>query len=101
MIETAKSEGREQLIHFTSDGTAVQLSSPFELEEHLFPKFFVSGGEHAQLDMWRLYDYLTDASHVHWQRHQNFASFKRQLSMYGFLRVLEGRLHCNVGYAGC
>jgi hypothetical protein len=31
----------QHLIAFTEDGTAVQTSSPFELEEQLFLRFFV------------------------------------------------------------
>ncbi|GKY91501.1 hypothetical protein MPSEU_000122300 [Mayamaea pseudoterrestris] len=61
MMEEAKRLDLEHLISFTSDGTAFQ-TSPF-LELELFPKFF---------------------------RHQNYASFRRQLSMYGFTRIMEG-----------
>lgn len=42
MIETAKEQGLEHLISFTENGTAVRMSSPNDLEELLFPKFFVS-----------------------------------------------------------
>ena len=47
MIEDVTAEGREHLIHFTSDGMAITFSNPTDLEEHLLPKYFVSD---AQID---------------------------------------------------
>ena len=42
MIEDAKAKGLEHVIHFANDGTAVQFSTPRDLEEHLLSKYFVS-----------------------------------------------------------
>ncbi|GKY91442.1 hypothetical protein MPSEU_000116500 [Mayamaea pseudoterrestris] len=64
MIQTARLDGQQHLIHFTEDGTAINMPSPRELTEQVFPKYF---------------------------RHSNYASFQRQLSMYGWTRKLFGR----------
>lgn len=42
MIETAEETGLGHLISFTKDGQAVRLSSIYDLEDLLFPKYFVS-----------------------------------------------------------
>eukprot|EP00977_Amphora_coffeiformis_P024916 scaffold17644_cov170-Amphora_coffeaeformis.AAC.4 len=61
----AETEAAEQddIVSFNAEGTVILIHQPEAFEEEIIPRYF---------------------------RHSKLSSFKRQLSMYGFTRILEG-----------
>lgn len=62
LTETEEAE-QDDIVSFNLEGTAILIHQPDVFEEEIIPKYF---------------------------RHSKLSSFKRQLSMYGFTRILDG-----------
>ena len=62
LAETEAAE-RDDIVSFNAEGTAILIHQPEAFEEEIIPQYF---------------------------RHSKLSSFKRQLSMYGFIRILDG-----------
>lgn len=63
MLEEVELAGKDDIVSFTADGRAFEIHRPDAFEEELIPHYF---------------------------RHKNMASFRRQLSMYGFKKIKDG-----------
>lgn len=63
MLEDVEEQGKDDIVSFIADGTAFEIHRPDAFEEEVISRFF---------------------------RHKSLASFRRQLSMYGFKKARGG-----------